>query len=152
LTATRPFSARGANTLTLRENGPLELNGNLALAGVNVGDAAVLCRCGQSATKPFCDGSHLRCGFRAPARAEGLDAAANFLANGVLDVRPIRDGPLRLDGAVELLSDAGERLGYATQLWLCRCGESRRKPFCDGTHKRSGFRADGEAPPRKTSS
>lgn len=148
----QPDAAGDANTLTLREDGPLELTGGLALAGVPIGNAAKLCRCGDSATKPFCDGSHLRCGFRAPGTAEGFDAAADCVAIGVLDLRPIQDGPLRLEGAVEVRSDAGERLGCAKRLWLCRCGDSRRKPFCDGTHKRNGFRAEGEVPPRKTNS
>lgn len=31
--------------------------------------AVALCRCGQSATRPFCDGSHKSCGFRAGERA-----------------------------------------------------------------------------------
>jgi CDGSH-type Zn-finger protein len=138
------------NTLTLHANGPLELRGEVALAGAPLGGATTLCRCGHSGTKPFCDGSHGRRGFAASGTAAGLETVANPQAHGVVDVRPIQDGPLRIDGAVEVLSDAGERFGHATQLWLCRCGESRRKPFCDGTHKRSGFRADGEVPPQKS--
>ena len=37
------------------------------------------------------------------------------------------------DGAVE----------RQDRVFLCRCGGSARKPFCDGTHKKSGFRSGG---------
>jgi CDGSH-type Zn-finger protein len=140
---------RSPNTLTLRENGPLELGGEVKLAGVPLGREATFCRCGRSADKPFCDGSHAGCGFTAAGMATGLEANADRQAGGAVDVRPIQDGPLRIDGVLELRSDSGEPLGCASQLWLCRCGESRRKPFCDGTHKRTGFRAGGEVRPQK---
>lgn len=144
-----PDAAPSDNALTLRENGPLELRGDVALAGERIGDAVVLCRCGQSAGKPYCDGSHVRSGFTASGTAAGLEPVTAPTARGRVNVRPIHDGPLRIEGAVDVLADSGVRLGRASELWLCRCGESGRKPFCDGTHKRSGFRADGEVPPRK---
>lgn len=34
---------------------------------------------------------------------------------------------------------------------LCRCGESRTKPICDGTHKTCGFDGSGETPPAPVS-
>lgn len=54
-----------------QRNGPLAVTGNLEIcAGTGRAVARVtatkLCRCGQSANKPFCDGSHLRVGFQAP--------------------------------------------------------------------------------------
>lgn len=59
-------------------------------------------------------------------------------------IRVIRNGPCRIDGEIELRNDAGDpiatRPGKAT--FLCRCGGSANKPFCDGTHKRNGFEAD----------
>ena len=59
-------------------------------------------------------------------------------------IRVIRNGPCRVEGAVELQNDAGDPIETRPDkpFFLCRCGESARKPFCDGTHKRNGFEAD----------
>lgn len=43
--------------------------------------------------------------------------------------------PFRLNGEERHLERA--------KLALCRCGHSRNKPFCDGTHKEVGFQAEG---------
>ena len=52
------------------------------------------------------------------------------------------DGPLLLRGNFTLRTPDGEVIdpGRGT-VALCRCGKSAIKPFCDGTHKRSGFTA-----------
>lgn len=55
-------------------------------------------------------------------------------------VRP--DGPLICRGDFTLLSPEGEVLSTEEELYLCRCGASRKAPFCDGSHKRIGFRDD----------
>ena len=62
-------------------------------------------------------------------------------------ITPIQDGPLHVKGRLEIaLGVAGD---HVTETWLCRCGGSAKKPYCDGTHKRNGFKADGRAPVRK---
>jgi CDGSH-type Zn-finger protein len=38
--------------------------------------------------------------------------------------------------------DVGPEIGHKERYALCRCGQSGRKPFCDGTHLRVGFEAD----------
>ena len=56
---------------------------------------------------------------------------------------PYRDGPLLVRGDVEVLDEQGRRVdtaGRAT-IALCRCGRSRLKPLCDGTHRLAGFSA-----------
>ncbi|MGC5015169.1 CDGSH iron-sulfur domain-containing protein [Streptosporangium sp. DT93] len=55
------------------------------------------------------------------------------------------DGPLLLRGPFELLTQDGRTIdpGRAT-VALCRCGRSASKPFCDGSHKATGFRAPSE--------
>jgi CDGSH iron-sulfur domain-containing protein 3 len=52
----------------------------------------------------------------------------------------ITDGPVRITGGVTLVKEDGtaER---QERVFLCRCGGSARKPFCDSTHKRNGFRS-----------
>jgi CDGSH-type Zn-finger protein len=45
---------------------------------------------------------------------------------------------------VRLLDESGSEVAYRRNpIALCRCGKSRLRPFCDGTHKRIGFRAPG---------
>ena len=50
------------NTVRVRENGPLAVHAEIVL-GDETFFRATLCRCGHSANKPFCDGSHKRVGF-----------------------------------------------------------------------------------------
>lgn len=51
-------------------------------------------------------------------------------------LRFIRDGPLQVKGPVELQDEDGVPidLGGRRTLILCRCGNSKAKPFCDGSH------------------
>ena len=65
------------------------------------------------------------------------------------ELTPYRDGPYLLRGDFELTDPDGARIDPRRKtVALCRCGRSRRKPFCDGTHKLIGFRAPGgEATP-----
>jgi CDGSH-type Zn-finger protein len=57
-------------------------------------------------------------------------------------ITPYRDGPLIVRGDFRLVDPDGVEIdpGRGT-VALCRCGKSGIKPFCDGTHKRSGFSA-----------
>jgi CDGSH-type Zn-finger protein len=55
-----------------------------------------------------------------------------------------RDGPLLVRGPVQLTGAGGEMFTPRRDpIALCRCGKSRLRPFCDGTHKLIGFRAPG---------
>lgn len=57
-------------------------------------------------------------------------------------ITPYRDGPLLVRGPVALLDPAGRAIASQRDpMALCRCGKSRIKPFCDGTHKLTGFQA-----------
>lgn len=49
------------------------------------------------------------------------------------------NGSIRINGSVELLDGAGNKYEVGSSFSLCRCGQSEKKPFCDGTHKKVGF-------------
>ena len=61
-------------------------------------------------------------------------------------ITPYRNGPYLVRGEFTLLDQDGEAIesGRGT-IALCRCGKSRSRPFCDGTHKAIGFQAEGAA-------
>ncbi len=168
-----------------------------------------LCRCGGSANKPFCDGTHGRNGFRDDNTADPVKNKRNAYAGKritILDnraicahagfctdelksvfrqhdepwiepdaaetdeiIRTIRkcpsgalsyaidgieapppqrppmvtvtdNGPYAVTGGIELM---GVKLGdgaSAEHYTLCRCGASKNKPFCDGSHWEVGFK------------
>lgn len=57
-------------------------------------------------------------------------------------ITPYRDGPLLVRGPVSLTRPDGTVIeSNRDPIALCRCGKSRIRPFCDGTHKLTGFRA-----------
>ncbi|HTV53699.1 MAG TPA: ferritin-like domain-containing protein [Terriglobia bacterium] len=168
-----------------------------------------LCRCGGSANKPFCDGTHARIGFeskklggRTPdhrdtyagsqvtiydnrgicqhagfctdnlaavfklrqdpwidpngAQAEAIIGQVRQCPSGALSYsvrgtehrdrnRPpaitvSRDGPYRVTGGVELKVEPWGEGASKEHYALCRCGGSKNKPFCDGTHWSNGFK------------
>lgn len=212
-----PYIVRGGVPLTTRH--PVHSAEGEPLAWDPVGgkpDAAepparyALCRCGQSDTKPFCDGSHARLGFadsdlgadRAPRaeRARSFEAEtivmtddeslcehAGFCGNRVTNVwkmirrtndpevrhrlitmvsncpsgrlavaepdgEPIEpgfapsiatvpNGPLWVRGGIPVIAPDGFTYEVRNRVTLCRCGHSRNKPFCDGTHVEIGFEA-----------
>ncbi len=61
---------------------------------------------------------------------------------GGATITPYRDGPLIVRGDFRLVDQDGTEIDPGRRtVALCRCGKSGIKPFCDGTHKRSGFAA-----------
>jgi hypothetical protein len=57
-----------------------------------------------------------------------------------VSVDPRPNGPLFLRGRIRVLDGDGRVVREDTRVALCRCGGSGNKPFCDGTHRRIGFR------------
>jgi CDGSH-type Zn-finger protein len=181
------------------------------------GEGYALCRCGHSANKPFCDGSHQKVKFdgtesasRQPYReqaqltegpqlalsdAESLCAFARFcdphgqvwnqvertdeaevratfvkqvnncpsgrlvaweratgkpvehalpVSIGVIEDPPEGvSGPLWLRGGIPVIAADGFAYEVRNRVTLCRCGASRHKPFCDGSHATVKFRDPG---------
>jgi CDGSH-type Zn-finger protein len=217
----------------ISKNGPYVVSGNLPMRKQTIGTNSAgesvkwvegevfpsqaemyLCRCGHSAQKPFCDGSHTKAKFdgtesasreryqdqakvmRGPAMsltdAEHLCAFARFcdthgkvwtLVDRTDDpaarqhfVREASDcpsgrlvawdnatggpvepsfepsiglvedpandcsGPLWLRGGVPVVGADGHPYEVRNRVTLCRCGASRNKPFCDGTHASIKFK------------
>jgi len=168
-----------------------------------------LCRCGGSANKPFCDGTHSKIGFSGAKLSDGgKDVRKNHVGkkitihdnrsicshagfctdrlnsvfrlktepwidpgaapveeiietikkcpSGALsysiegiefkdqDREPMamvsKDGPYYITGGVELTGEPRGAGASEEHYTLCRCGGSKNKPFCDGTHWRIGFK------------
>jgi CDGSH-type Zn-finger protein len=213
--------------VTVSENGPYLVVGDIPLARQTIvadaeggsetwqeGELIVhrpkyaLCRCGDSQSKPFCDGSHLKNGFdgtetasREPylkqaktfdgptlalTDAEQLCAFARFcdphgqvwaqvsqtdnpqvraqfarqvnhcpsgrlvawdkatgqpvetalpVSIGLIEDPPEHcSGPLWLRGNIPVIAADGFAYEVRNRVTLCRCGQSKNKPFCDGSH------------------
>lgn len=205
-----------APTIECKPNGPYLVKGLANLRNARGESLAVdavvaLCRCGGSATKPFCDGTHRRNGFsdarsadRAPDRqdvyrattitihdnrgicahagictdrlasvfkygsepwidASGANVAAiiqtvqacpsgalSYSLEGTEAAQPDRppgitvtkNGPYAVVGSVELVNVAWGRGASTEHYTLCRCGASKNKPFCDGSHFDVSFSDD----------
>ena len=62
----------------------------------------------------------------------------------------IKNGPLIVNGRVDLKDADGQVYPPKDRIALCRCGASTTKPFCDGTHSKIGFQAAEQAVPGST--
>jgi CDGSH-type Zn-finger protein/uncharacterized Fe-S cluster protein YjdI len=92
-----------------------------------------------------------------PAVRERLMQMVRLCPSGALEMKPdadaellepalpvsigvVRDGPLWVRGGIEITAADGETYEVRNRVTLCRCGHSRTKPLCDGSHKHIGFR------------
>lgn len=222
--------------IVVRANGPLRVEGGVRLLRTAIvktdrgepvswdegpdfaaGEIYDLCRCGASATRPFCDGACDTTGFdgtetadrgpisgrREPWEGEGvvlyddgsLCTHAGFCTNlrtsvwtlaeeasdprsreefvGMVhrcpsgrlsfaesgDLEATVEPPLQpsigvepdasywVRGGIPVVSEDGTTYEVRNRQTLCRCGRSRNKPFCDGTHKPVGFSDDARPAP-----
>ena len=64
-------------------------------------------------------------------------------------ITPYRDGPLIVRGPFKMLDQDGREIELDREVVaLCRCGRSRLRPFCDGSHKSTNWRAPSAAEDR----
>jgi CDGSH-type Zn-finger protein len=69
-----------------------------------------------------------------------LDGGGQEEAPEQATIEPRPNGPLFVRGRLRLVDADGHLIRADTRLALCRCGASANKPFCDGSHRRIGFR------------
>jgi CDGSH-type Zn-finger protein len=87
--------------------------------------------------------------LRRPLRRQGLRAAAAGQDAGMsrdeVTITPYRDGPLLVRGPVRMTDQDGNEIVLDRDtVALCRCGKSRLRPFCDGSHRIVRFQAPSE--------
>lgn len=79
-------------------------------------------------------------------RYERLDGGPQEQVPSVTSIIPFPNGPLMVRGEVELRDRNGNLFSAAPRMALCRCGQSENQPFCDLSHRDSGFRDHARAP------
>ena len=136
------------NTVTIRPNGSLHLRGDLAFVRAEGAETretrAALCRCGASSNKPYCDNGHEEAGFTDPGELTDakLPPIEEGAERGTLRIACAANGPVLVEGPVELIDASGKTVAAGRKAALCRCGASANKPFCDGSHVAIGFEAE----------
>jgi len=76
------------------------------------------------------------------AKGPGSRDAASNAAASLVRIKVIRNGPLVLEGPYQLQDVDGSIKQETGKTSLCRCGLSEKRPFCDGTHYRKGWKVD----------
>jgi uncharacterized Fe-S cluster protein YjdI len=55
------------------------------------------------------------------------------------EITILKNGPLQIKGSLSIKHKDGKEESQK-EVYLCRCGQSENKPFCDGAHKKCGFK------------
>jgi CDGSH-type Zn-finger protein len=208
--------AEDKTSIDIMEDGPfivdnLQVLENSRAQKIESKKKIVLCRCGASENKPFCDGTHSKVGFSGKREAKikldkekeydgkGISVFYNAVLcyhaaqcvgnlpavfdvnskpwinpdnsdkesimstikkcpsgalsyklgdehirdfNGEQKIRIEKDGPYRVSGNIELKIEEELQPPSKKHFALCRCGASKNKPYCDGSHSNIGFSDD----------
>lgn len=135
------------NSIMVRPDGPLICKSDNEITLLNENEQLILkekefalCRCGHSSNKPFCDGSHKTKEKTSQAfsdeREENIDSIEEDLTIIVK-----KNAMYSVKGPVTIFSRDGKSKTTRTSAALCRCGQSKKKPFCDIQHKKCNFTA-----------
>jgi CDGSH-type Zn-finger protein len=131
------------NEVLVTNAGPLQLTGNITLVHedgtVQYANHVTLCRCGGSGSKPTCDGQHLEKEFLNPGKISEASEIAASQRPSKITLSCIKDGPITFRGRLRLHNQFSQEC-VKMRGSLCRCGQSANKPFCDGSHSRTGFK------------
>ena len=74
--------------------------------------------------------------------------SAVLMTDDRAEITPYRDGPLIVRGDFVLRDEQGQEIDPGRRVVaLCRCGRSRLRPFCDGSHRLAGYHAEGGVSP-----
>jgi len=131
------------NTITIEDDGPLKVHADFTVNDEPTGAyRAVLCRCGASKNKPWCDGAHADIGFQDSCTRPPVSEPSSQPVGLPVNIQTFTNGPLLLEGPCEIRNGRGEAVIYTERTVLCRCGASKSKPFCDASHAAIGFEAE----------
>jgi CDGSH-type Zn-finger protein len=65
-------------------------------------------------------------------------------------ITPKNDGPYHIKGDFRITTQSGKEMEPGKdEVWLCRCGHSQNKPFCDGSHRKAEFRNNLDDTPQQ---
>ena len=132
------------NEALVTNGGPLQITGNITLVNedgsVQYANHLSLCRCGRSQGKPTCDGQHLETEFLHSGKISEVSEIPASTRASKITISCIKDGPITFRGRLRLHNQYGQEC-VKMRGSLCRCGQSTSKPFCDGSHERTGFRS-----------
>ncbi|MDQ6971853.1 MAG: CDGSH iron-sulfur domain-containing protein [Mariprofundaceae bacterium] len=130
------------NTVQMVEDGPLYVHAAMSVDGKpEPTHRAALCRCGASRLMPYCDESHKTIAFSdsgkalCPMPGEAGEA-------GALKISTAQGGPLMIEGPFTLLYAEGHAICRSRKAALCRCGASKMRPYCDGSHNQIDFESE----------
>jgi CDGSH-type Zn-finger protein/ferredoxin len=71
-------------------------------------------------------------------------------STGVASIEPEPNGPYLVNGITDFRNANGEAIRTEPTMYLCRCGGSSNKPFCDGTHEKIGFSGERLSDPSQS--
>lgn len=132
------------NETMIVNGGPLQITGNITLVkedgSIEYANHLSLCRCGHSGSKPNCDEAHLDREFLHTGKFSAMSEIQASQRPSKITVSLIKDGPITFRGRMRLHNQFGQEC-VKMRGSLCRCGQSASKPFCDGSHERTGFKS-----------